>query len=97
MQIHERHVIAHANPLLMRVNYIVIGILIYILIYGGFHGPLALRMHHGADGCGDATNTTNTHGASTLCTMVHRPPSAAAAATEAAAEPTIRSTNPKRS
>ena len=42
-------------------------------------------------------NTTNTHGASPLCTMVHRPPSAAAAATEAAAEPTIRSTNLMRS
>ena len=31
---------------------------------------MALRMHHGADGCGDATNTTNTHGASALCPMV---------------------------
>ena len=66
----RRHVIAHTNPLRMRVSYILICILIYILIYGGFHGPLALRMHHGADGCGDATNTTNTHGASTLCPMV---------------------------
>ena len=93
----RRHVIAHTNPLRMRVSYILICVVIYILIYHGFHGPSALGMHRGVDGCGNATNTTNTHGASTLCTMVHRPPSAVAAATEAAAELTIRSTIPKRS